>query len=195
MHFLPDTEDDDGTSERYWPDDFKDLIRKMLPPELCKELNETSLLTIYERQYVQDYQDIRHFVDRITETAVIGAENGADEGFESIYKAFLDETPLPFARPYARYLWPDVFSRTMAEAIHRAVVEDYIQDDGFLYAYRVGYSERYDGFDRFIDEAARLVVHAVKNGLDDMLGRVYRAFLSKRPLPPARRNPRRLKQW
>jgi hypothetical protein len=195
MHFLPDDEDEDGISERYWPDDFKDLIRRMLPPELRKELNETNLLAIYERQYSQDYPDIHHFVDRIIESAVIGAENGADEGFESIYNAFLDEAPLPFARPYARYLSPDVFSRTMAEAIHRAVVEDYLQDDGFIYAYRAGYSDRYENFDRFIDETAWLVVHAAKNGFDDMLGRIYRAFLSRRPLPPARRNPRRLKQY
>ena len=127
--------------------------------------------------------------------AVIGAEKGADNGFDAIYQAFLDEKPLPEARPYARYLWPGFFPEMLKQRIHQAIAEDYRQDEEFLYAYKVGYAQRYPGFERFIDEVARLMVFATENGVDDMLAQIYRAFWAMRPLPPARRNPRRLKQY
>jgi len=33
------------------------------------------------------------------------------------------------------------------------------------------------------------------NGVDDMLARIYRSFIAAQVLPPARRNPKRLKDW
>jgi len=195
MHYLPDTEDEDAAAERYWPDSFKEVIRRELRPAINGKLNERSLGRIYQRQYSQNYAHLDQFVSRILDMAVIGAENGADNGFESLHRSFMDEEPLPEHRPYARYLWPHVFSREMKTKIHQAIMEDYRQDDGFQYAYQAGYTRTYRSFDKFIETGASLVVSATENGLDDMLGRIYKAFMAKLPLPPARRNPKRLKQW
>jgi hypothetical protein len=134
-------------------------------------------------------------VESVINMAVIGAENGADKGFDAVYQAFLDEKPLPEARPYARYLWPHFFSGTLKQRIHQAIADDYRQDEEFQYAYEAGYAQRYPGFERFIDEVARLMVFATENGVDDMLSQIYKAFLAMRQLSPARRNPRRLKQY
>ena len=195
MHYLPDTEDEDAAAERPWPDGFKEVIRRELPPALRKELSATSLRNIYQAGYSNDYNDIDLFVEKTVGLAVIGAEGGADSGFDAIYQAFLDEKPLPETRPYARYLWPHVYSETLKKKIHQAIVEDYRQDEDFLYAYKAGYAQRYPCFDQFIDDAAGLMVSETEKGTDDMLAQVYRAFLAMRTLPPARRRPRRLKQY
>jgi len=195
MHFLPDTEDADAAAERFWPDAFKQVIQRELRPKIGEYLNERSLEHIYQRQYQDLYTDSRQFVEKIIDMTMIGAVNGADRGFESIYQAFLAEASLPAPRPYARYLWPHVFSGDIKTHIHQSIVLDYRPDDGFQHAYRVGYAKTYASYEEFICYAAGLVVEATEKGVDDMLGLIYRAFLARRPLPPARRNPKRLKQY
>jgi hypothetical protein len=195
MHFLPDTDDEDAAAERPWPDNFKKVIRNELPAAFHTAIDEASFKYIYQRSYSSDYRDLDHFVERVINMAVIGAENGADRGFDAVYQAFLDEKPLPEARPYARFLWPHFFSETLKQRIHRAIADDYRQDEEFQYAYEAGYAHRYNGFEEFIDEVARVMLIATENGVDDMLSQIYRAFLAMRPLPPARRNPKRLKQY
>lgn len=195
MHFLPDTEDEDAAAERYWPDSFKQVVRNEVRRAIRAEFNESSLRHIYKQQHFDKYPELSQFVDRIADMAVVGAENGADDGFDAIYRAFLAESPLPEARQYARYFWPQIFSQKLKGEIHQAVATDYSQDEAFQHAYKVGYAKTYSNFEEFIDEVARLVVAAVVNGVDDMLARIYRSFIATQVLPPARRNPKRLKDW
>ena len=194
MHFLPDTEEADAVAERYWPDSFKQVIQKELRQALGIKLNGGNLRHIHRRRY-QDFPDLEQFTARIADMVVVGAENGADEGFDGIYRAFLTESPLPEARRHARYLWPRVFSPRLRDRIHQAVVADYSRDDALQHAYKAGYTGDYGSFEEFINEAARLVVVGVMNGVDDMLAQIYRSLVNNRPLPPARRRPRRLKGW
>jgi hypothetical protein len=195
MHFLPDTEDEDAAAERYWPDSFKQVIQREVHRAIGTKLNEGSLRHIHKRQYTEIYPELSQFVGRIVDMVVIGAENGADDGFDAIYEAFLTESPLPEARTYARYFWPEIFTNKSRKSIHQAIANDYWQDDAFQHAYKVGYSQVYGNFEEFIDEVAWLVVTAVVNGVDDMLGRIYSSFIARRALPLARRNPKRLKGW
>ncbi len=195
MHFLPDTEDEDAAAERYWPDSFKQVVQKEVRRAIRARLNEKSLRHVHKRQFLDRYPEPSQFADRLADMVVIGAENGADEGFDAVYRAFMTEAPLPEPRHYARYFWPEVFSQDLERRIHQGVAADYSQDDAFQHAYKVGYTEAYPSFGAFIDEVAQLVVIAVLNGVDDMLGRIYRCFVARRTLPPARRNPKRLKSW
>ena len=195
MHFLPDTDDEDAAAESYWPDSFKQVIQKEVSQAARAQLNERSLLYGYQQQNQKKYPELGQFIDRIVTMVVIGAENGADDGFNAIYRTFLTESPLPEINHYTHYFWPQIFSPKLRNRIHQAVVYDYGQDDAFEYAYKDGYAKDYSNFAEFIDEMAWLVVTAVMKGFDDMLGRIYRAFVSKQALPPARRNPKRLKSW
>jgi hypothetical protein len=193
MHYLPDTEEQDIAAERYWPDGFKQVIREEVERAVRLKLNEKRLGHIYIKQYQDKYADAGQFANRIAEKVIIGAENGADAGFEVIFKAFLTESPLPEIARYAVYLWPYIFRQKIIDRIQNAVAFDYRNDETFKYAFNVGYQKEYLKFDEFIDQIACKITISVINGTDDMLARIYTAFLNWRPLPPARRNPKRLK--
>jgi hypothetical protein len=195
MHYLPDTDEQDAAAERYWPDDFKQVIQEKVGRSVKLKLKEKNLRRIYERQYQDKYADAGQFANRIADILIIGAENGADDGFEMIFKAFLTESPLPEIARYAVYLWPYIFSQKIIDRIHNAVAFDYRNDETFKYAFNVGYQKEYSKFDEFIDQMACKITTAVINGTDDMLARIYTAFLNCQPLPPARRNPKRLKVY
>jgi len=192
MHFLPDTEEADAVAERYWPDSFKQVIQKDVRQAIGINPLANGLRHLYRNQ---DFPDREQFTARIADMMVVGAENGADEGFDGIYRAFLTESPLPEARRYARYLWPRLFSPRLRKGIHQAVVADYSRDDAFQHAYKAGYSGDYGSFEEFINEVAQLVVVGAMNGVDNTLAQIYRSLVNNRPLPPARRRPRRLKGW
>ncbi|MDO8674035.1 MAG: hypothetical protein Q7O66_21700 [Dehalococcoidia bacterium] len=123
------------------------------------------------------------------------AENGADDAFDDIISAFLYEHPLPEVRRYARYLLLPILPQPVQETLERTIVDEYRLDEVFIHAYRVGYSHVYGDFDGFLQKMADLVITGVINGVDDMLTLIYRAFLNGGPLPPARRNARRVKNW
>jgi len=192
MHYLPDTEEQDAAAERYWPDGFKQVIREEVGRAIRIKLKEERLRRIYKGRYQDKYADAGQFVYRIAEIVIIGAENGADDGFELIFKAFLTESRLPEIARYAVYVWPHIFSQNIVGRIQNAIAFDYRNDETFKYAYNVGYRKDYLHFDDFIDQMAGMITTSVINGTDDMLVRIYTAFLNCQPLPPARRNPRRL---
>jgi hypothetical protein len=195
MHYLPDTEEQDAAAERYWPDGFKQVIREEVGRAIRLKLQEQRLRHIYEGRYQDKYADAGQFANRIAEIVIIGAENGADDGFEMIFNAFLTESRLPEIAKYAVYLWPNIVSQKIRDRIQNAVAFDYRNDETFKYAYNVGYRKEYLHFDEFIDQIACRITTSVINGTDDMLVRIYSAFLNCQPLPPARRNPKRLKVY
>jgi len=195
MHYLPDTEEQDAAAERYWPDGFKQVIRDEVGRAIRLKLQEQRLGHIYERRYRDKYPDAGQFASRIAEIVIIGAENGADDGFEVIFNAFLTESRLPKIAKYAVYLWPNIFSQKIMHRIRNAVAFDYRKDETFKYAHNVGYRTEYSKFDDFINQIASMITTSVINGTDDMLARIYSAFLNRQPLPPARRNPKRLKVY
>ena len=195
MHYLPDTTEQDAATERYWPDAFKQVIRERVGQAVKLKLKKNRLHYIYERQYRDEYANAGQFANRIAEMVIIGAENGADDGFEMLFRAFMTESLLPEIARYAVYLWPYIFSQKIVDKIKKAVALDYRNDETFKYAYKVGYQKEYSKFSEFIDCIAFKITTSVINGTDDMLARIYIAFLNYQPLPPARRNPRRLKVY
>jgi len=193
VHFMPDTEDADSAAERFWPEGYKQVIRGELRGLIGARLNGGRRLRHVYQRFTEKYADPEQFGSRIADMLAIGAENGADDAFSDIISAFLTESPLPEVRRHARYLWPQLFPQQAKDSLRRVIVEEYGQDDIYKYAYGVGYRKTYGTFDEFLNQVAELVITGTMNGTDDMLEGLYRSFLASRPLPQARRYPRRLK--
>jgi hypothetical protein len=195
MHYLPDTNDEESLQERYWPDSYKQVIREVVRGTVEARLNNSDIERIYQRYYKHSFKDLEAFRLNLVNAAVIGAENGADEGFELVYSAFLKETALPEAYPRTAAIWPFRISLKDRRRLHRAIVADYFIDDGFNYAYRDGYKKQFSLFSSFINAVADLLAASTIEGVNITLERHYEAFFHGFPLPVMRRNPRRLKTW
>jgi hypothetical protein len=193
MHFMPE---DEGYEEKLWPDGYKAVIRTQLRMVIVSGLRaEETLQNIYKQQYADRFPDLDRFMDRITEMLVVGAEKGGDEVFDDIVTAFLYESPLPEMRVYARYLFLPELPGEVRRQLMRQVIDEYRQDEVFIHAFKVGYFDLYENYEQFLNAAAGLAAMGVVNGLDDMLTAIYRAFAAGGPLPPARRNAKRVKNW
>jgi len=193
MHFMPE---DEGYEEKLWPDGYKAVIKNRLRAVIASELrSEDTLQNVYEQQYADQFPDLDRFIERITEMLVVGAEKGGDEAFDDIVTAFLYEYPLPEPRVYARYLLLPKLPEEVSRQLMQQVIDEYGQDEVFIHAFQVGYGDLYENFEQFLNESARLAAVRVVNGMDDMLTAIYRAFATGGPLPPARRNAKRVKNW
>ncbi|MBW1787979.1 MAG: hypothetical protein JRK53_15360 [Deltaproteobacteria bacterium] len=193
MHFMPE---DEGYEEKLWPDGYKAVIKNRLRAVIASELrSEDTLQNVYEQQYADQFPDLDRFIERITEMLVVGAEKGGDEAFDDIVTAFLYEYPLPEPRVYARYLLLPKLPEEVSRQLMQQVIDEYRQDEVFIHAFQVGYGDLYENFEQFLNESARLAAVRVVNGMDDMLTAIYRAFATGGPLPPARRNAKRVKNW
>jgi len=195
MHYLPDTNDEESLQERYWPDSYKQVIREVVGGTAATRFKSSSLKSVYQCYYKDSFKDLEAFRMNLVNAAVIGAENGADEGFELVYSAFLKETSLPEVYPRTGTIWPFRISVKDRRRIHKAIVEDYLADDGFNYAYRDGYMKQFSLFSGFINAVAGLLVASAVEGINITLERHYEAFFHGFPLPVMRRNPKRLKTW
>lgn len=205
MHFMPDTEEEDSAAETFWPEGYKQVIREVSRQLIGAQLNDgKSLKHIYQQQYSEKYTDLNQFIGRIADMVAIGAENGADDAFDDIISSFLTESPLPEVRRYADYFWPQALPPKAKKRLEQVIVDEYSQDNIYSHAYKVGYGcnardnankGSYRSFDEFINRVVELVETEAVNGADDMLEAIYRSFLTRCPLPPARRHPRRLKSW
>jgi hypothetical protein len=194
MHYLPDTNDEDAVRERYWPGGYKLVISKEVSRIIGSQLNEKSLVRAYRAHYSEKYSEAREFLGYVTGGVVIGAENGADMGFEIVYSAFLSEIPLPKAYQCANVFWPGL-GEVASHRVKGAIIKDFREDDGFTYAYRDGYTRDYATIDGFLKHVAAIIVAEVENSVSATLARYYAAFFHGWPLPLMRRNPRRLKTW
>jgi uncharacterized protein (UPF0305 family) len=196
MHFMPDTEDVDSAAEKFWPEGYKQVIRQDFRQAVAAKFNAGKKLRhVYQQQYTEKFADLDEFVSKIADMITIGAENGADDTFDEMMDAFLVEDPLPEGRRYARYFEPQYFSRSIKNNLAQIVIDEYGQDNVYQHAYESYYQRKLASFDEFIAQVAKTVVTGAMNGADDMVEAIYRSFLASRPLPPARRYPRRLKLW
>jgi uncharacterized protein (UPF0305 family) len=196
MHFMPDTEDADSATEKFWPEGYKQVIRQDFRQAVAAKFNAGKKLRhIYQQQYSEKFTDLDEFVSKIADMIAIGAENGADNAFDEIMEAFLVEAPLPEGCRYVRYFEPQSFSRSIKNNLAQIVIDEYSQDNVYQHAYESYYQRKLSSFDEFIAQVAQTVVTGAMNGADDMLEAIYRSFMASRPLPPARRYPRRLKLW
>jgi hypothetical protein len=196
MHFMPDTEDADSAAEKFWPEGYKQVIRQDFRQAAAARFNVGKKLRhVFQQQYSEKFTSLDEFVSKIADMIAIGAENGADDAFDEMMDAFLVEDPLPEGRRYARYFEPQFFSRSIKNNLAQIVIDEYSQDNVYQHAYESYYQRKLPSFDEFIAQVTETVVTGVMNGADDMLKAIYRSFMGPRPLPPARRYPRRLKLW
>ena len=193
MHEPVDTEDEDATAERYWPEDYKAIIRECIGPALSKPfIEQDAFKATYERHYANRFQNYEQFVSRLAEMVTMGAENGIDEILDEIQSSLSNETSLPDSRLPARILWPEPMDQDLKEELHQRVFHEFRDH----HAYEHLFEDHYHGegnFDDFIHEIADRVVDGAVKGVDKILGNIYRSFLIGKPLPPARRYPKRLR--
>jgi len=193
---MPDTEDADAAAETFWPDGFKEVIRNDVGQTVVAALSGgKSLRKLHEKRFSEKYPDFDQMARRMADMVVIGAERGADDAFEEMNAVFLSDSSLtlPEARRHARRLWPEPFPDGVRKSVHRAIVQEYGQEQAYWNAYEDQLPGRYRDLGEFMNEVAELVVVGAENGADDMLCEIYRSFLFWAPLPPARRHPKRLK--
>ena len=193
MHFMPE---DEGYEEKLWPDGYKTVIREKLHPVIASELqSHETINTVHAQQYADRFAGLERFRERIVEMLAIGAEKGADEALDDVVTAFLYESPLPEPRAYTRYLLFSRFPEEVEQLLMQTVSDEYRPDEVYVHAFTVGYYDLYETYDDFVVASARLVVVGAINGLEDMMTAIYRAFSTGDPLPPARRNAKRIKNW
>jgi hypothetical protein len=196
MHFMPDTEDADSAAETFWPEGYKQIIRVDVPILVREELvREKPFANVYEQGYKAKFIDHAQFLEKITDMVAVGAENGADNAFDTIVDAFLTEAPLPQLRVYARYIQTSTLSEELKQKLKQNIMEEYGRDNVYIHAYKVGYTKRYSSFSEYINQIADLVVTGTMNGANDILENMYHSFMKLSPIIPARRHPRRLKMW
>jgi hypothetical protein len=196
MHFMPDTEDEDSAAETFWPEGYKQIIREDVPILVREELlKEKPFANVYEQGYKAKFLDHTQFLEKVADMVAVGAENGADDAFDTIIDAFLTEASLPQLRVYARYTHPCVISEELKQKLKRNIIEEYSKDNVYVHAYKVGYTKRYPSFNEYINWIADLVITGAMNGADDILENMYRSFMRLAPIIPVRRHPRRLKMW
>lgn len=194
MHDIPDTEDQDADAEKYWPANFKQIIRTRLKDSFTIKVTESSAFTAIHNNYYKEYFDsYEEFVSRLGEIVLIGAENGADEIFDEIYNSFFRETDLPDVRTCANYFWPQPLSDEIKKELHQAVFEEYRGFHDYVHIFEDHINSKYQSFDEFINRIAALVVTGAVNGADDSIGKIYHSFLTGTALPILRRYPRRVK--
>jgi len=192
----PDVAEGQPVTEMYWPETYKEVIRNEVKRAVVPKLARSrDLRKVYAKRFADDYDSLESFADRIGDMVVIGAENGADDAFDNIYTAFVADSLPPKAMGYARYYWPGSLPQPTQKDIHRVVAADYSQERSYRSQYEHHYVSSYRDFDEFINAVADSVVTGAVNGADDMLGQIYRSFLTLLPLPPARRHSRRVKGW
>ena len=196
MHYMPDTEDEDSAAETFWSEGYKQVIREDARQVIGTQLHDKKRFSrIYQKQYCEKFSSHDQFLDKIADMVVIGAENGADDAFDEIMDAFLEEDALPDMRRYTHYFWPEVVSQAVRKKLRQVIVDEYNEDDVYKYAYKAGYQDDYGGFNKFLNQVAELVIIGTINGANDMLNTIYRSFIRLSPLVTARRHPRRLKTW
>ena len=85
MHILPDMVDEDAVTEVFWPDTYKQVIRRDVKGAVLRRLARSSdLERVYAERFADGYDCFESFVDRIADMVVIGAENGADDAFDEL---------------------------------------------------------------------------------------------------------------
>lgn len=196
MHFMPDTEDEDSAAETFWPEGYKQVIREDVRRVIAEHLNDIKRFRrVYRKGYTESFTGYEQFLGRVADMVAIGAENGADDAFDEIVDAFLEEDALPEMRRYTSYLWPDPLPHEVVERLRRVIVDEYGEDNVYSFTYKVGYKNDFSSYGEYMDYVAGLVMNGVMNGANDTLERIYRSFMNYNRLLPVRRYPRRLKMW
>ena len=82
---MPDTDEADAAAERYWPEEYKWVIKTDLKQAFEGVIQGAKAFSgIYERDYSDQFESYETFIHHLAEGVAIGAENGIDEILEEI---------------------------------------------------------------------------------------------------------------
>ena len=193
---MPDTEDQDSAAETFWPEGYKQVIREIAPSYFREILlKDEPFVAAYRADYASKYAEYSWFVEKMAEMLAIALENGADNAFDEIIDAFLKEAPLPSVRAYAHYFTAAVIPPGIAQPLAKSIIEEYSQDNIYVYAYGVGYKKTFANTEDYLKKIAEIVIAGGRNQVQSTMEDIYRRLYYRQPLPPVRRHPRRLKVW
>ena len=152
MHDMPDTDEADAAAERFWPEEYKWVIKNELKKAVKAGLEEERPFSaIYQRDYADRFDSYEAFADRLAEGVIIGAENGADDILDEIHNRIRKNDPLPEQRLYAVYFYPQPFDEKLKTSLYREVFEEFRTHPAYRHIYEDHYETRLS-FDEFIDQ-------------------------------------------
>ncbi len=89
----------------FWPQAFSPSIKNKLNQVVIDEYSQDNVYEhAYDSYYQRMFRSFDEFIDRVAQTVIMGAMNGADDMVEAIYRSFVPPHPLPPARRYPRRL-------------------------------------------------------------------------------------------
>jgi hypothetical protein len=193
MHDIPDTDEADAAAERYFPEEFKMIIRSEVSRSFTDALQKVqAFYKIFEKTYRNSFDRYPEFIRRLAEMIVIGTENGVDEMMEEVQVVLARGGPLPEERLFSAYFWPEPLTPDLKKILHQEIALEFRNHHPYEHLYEDHYQASLS-FDAFIDRLAELAVVGAMNGADKAIGNIYEAFLFGSPLPAARRRPRRIR--
>ncbi len=193
MHDLPDTERIDAAAERYWPEEFKRVLKTRLRERVEKAFRRARPFEeVIRRNYGKEFSGYNDFVIYAAEGVVIGAEKGVDDLLMAAHRSWLNHQPLPLIPLYADYLWPDPLDPELSEELYREAREEFSTHPLYRHLHQ-DHDHGPGDFETWMDDLGRRVVRGAKNGADQSLASIYRALLFQTPLPIFRRRPRRIR--
>lgn len=194
MHEVLDTETVDAADELFWPKKFKQILRIEVKPIILQWLGRQKIFNkIFEHKAKEEY-DI--FLERLAEKIVIGAENGSDDAFEAVHRAFSRGSALPCVIELAEsMLGNEVFSIKVRQSIKASILVEYSNEHLYEHVYLDFYQGTYQTLDTFLKAVSERALAGVVNGAENMLKKIFKSYIYNIPLPPARRHPRYIKDF
>lgn len=88
-----------------WPQAFSQRINKRLQQVIVDEYSQDNVYSFtYKVGYQNDYPTFDEYLRQVAELVITGAMNGANDILETIYRSFMNLTPLSPARRHPRRL-------------------------------------------------------------------------------------------
>lgn len=192
MHEVPDTEAVDAAEETFWPQTFKWMLRSEFKSTVITWIKDQHIFNKLAEP--KPKEDREFFIEMMADKLVIGAENGADEAFEVIHKAFSTGQDLPCLVEWAGNITGEaLFPDPVRMDLQNKIAEEYSKEHIYEHIFEDYYVDTYPGFEDFIETVSQSAVIGIINGTERMCRKMVQSYFFKIPLPPARRHPRAIK--
>ena len=195
MHEVIDTEAVDAVEELFWPHEFKSLLRGETRNAVSAWLHAQTLIKkLHQKETRKKPLKYDFFVESLATKIIIGAENGADDAFEMIHKAFSHGFNFPCLTQWIENtLGREVFTDEICLPIQEEICAAYRNEHLYEHIYEDYYAKTYPSFEMFINDVSEHVLAGIVNGAESMFRKILRSFIFNISLPPATRHPRAIK--
>jgi hypothetical protein len=192
MHEVLDTETVDATEELFWPQQFKWILRSEFKSALIDWIKHQNIIKKLADQKPEEDRDF--FIEVLADKIIIGGENGADDAFEMVHKAFSYGRQLPCMVEWVENITgKEFFTENVRMNIQNMIADEYSCEHLYEHIFEDYYMDRYSGFADFIEAVSKFAVTGIINGTENQYRKIIQSFIYNIPLPPARRHPMAIK--